>query len=193
MEDRGTDDPRTAEEFGERMDEYRPKVLRVCRRIIYDSLLAEDAAQNTLFRAWLRFDQFQGRSSFLTWLTRIAMNECTMALRKLQKNRLEISLEELPSERFLRDPSRDALSLLVSKELVDTVNRTMSIMPERWRVVMTLCDIEEKSIAELVVILGSPEGTIKAQASRARQGFRQRFEGLGGRDNNVKTSARENY
>ena len=79
--------------FNQLMEKYEQQIYRVARNITKNHEDAEDVTQSTFFKAYAKLNQFQGNSKFSTWLTRIAVNESLMCLRKHKQNNT-VSIDE---------------------------------------------------------------------------------------------------
>lgn len=155
------------------------RLLVVAQRITGQSADAHDAVQEALLSAYRNLAQFDGRSKLSTWLHRITVNAALMRVRS-RGRRPERSLEPLlPSFRedghHLQHPS--GWKSLPSEELERSetrqlVRRLISELPESYRTVLLLRDIEELDTAETATALGVSEGVVKTRLHRARQALR---------------------
>lgn len=163
------------------------RMLSVCRRILRNDEEAKDAVQEAFVSAFRGISNFEGTSLLGTWLHRIAVNASLMRLRS-KKRRPEEPIEELlPTFRDdgharvePRDFSPSALQLVESRETRDFVRACIDRLPEMYRVVLLLRDIEEMDTSEAAEILGVSEGVVKVRLHRARHALRRllgnRFE-----------------
>lgn len=138
------------------------------------SSAAEDAAQEVFLKAYDRLKDFRRDSAFSTWLYRVASNHCLDALRREGRRRSE-SLEELtereaPSlQRLLVDP-QDSVRSFEDAELVRAV---LGRLPEDYRLILTLREMEGMEYKELMAALGCSMDSVKAKLQRARKLFRE--------------------
>ncbi len=157
-------------------------LIRPCERPIYLLLVsllkneaeAEDAAQETSIKAYLNLRNFRGDSQFRTWVLSIARNEGLGRLRKLGARR-EDSLDAGADEQTgdftpailtsWREVPADALE---RKELGALLRKAVNGLPEIYRNVVLLRDIEEMDVKETAVALGISEGAVKVRLHRAR-------------------------
>ncbi len=146
--------PETVERL---MEEYGDGVLRQCLLMLGDRAQAEDAAQETFFRAWKSYGDFRGMSSEKTWLTAIAANVCRSLLRSpWTRRRVDLSfLKERPAE--------------AGEAPDDTVLRAVLSLPDKYRQVVVLYYYRECSTQEIAQILGLPRGTVSVRLKRARE------------------------
>ena len=135
---------------------------------------AEDAAQEALINAYRHLDSFRAEAKFSTWLTMIAINEGRKRLRKA-KGAAEQSIEEWQEEKegdftpaALTDWREIPLEALERKELREALQKAVAELPNIYRQVFTLRDLEEFNIAETAEALGLPAGVVKVRLHRAR-------------------------
>ena len=138
-------------------------------------MLAEDAAQETFFKAYQALPAFRGQSAFSTWLYRIASNHCLDLLRKRQREQTE-SWEALVEEsgeqiQELRTTPHDPKTALANTELVQ---RALAQLSPDYRLILTLREIEGLSYEELAEALHCSLDAIKARLRRARQELLER-------------------
>lgn len=163
------------------------RMLSVCRRILRSDEDARDAVQEAFVSAFRAIRAFEGTCQLGTWLHRIAVNASLMRLRS-RKRRPEESIDDmLPafSENGHaavepRDWSPSALQMVEKRETRDFVRDCIDRLPEMYRTVLLLRDIEELDTAEAALVLGVTEGVVKVRLHRARHALRkllsERFE-----------------
>ena len=165
--------------FARLLGEHGGRMLAVARRLVRDEEDARDAVQEAFVSAFRSLDRFEGGSRISTWLHRIVVNCCLMRLRGRQR-RPEESIEEL-LPRFAEDghqlpPSVDwsepVDELLRRKEICALVRASIDRLPESFRTVLVLRDIEELSTNEAAGLLGITENALKIRLHRARQALR---------------------
>jgi RNA polymerase sigma-70 factor (ECF subfamily) len=158
------------------------ELIRPCERAIYFLLLsllrnegeAEDAAQETVIKVYVNLRNFRGDSQFRTWVLSIARNEGLGRLRK-QASRREDSLDAETDERtgdytpaILTSWREVPFEALERKELGALLRQAVEGLPEIYRNVVLLRDIEEMDVRETAVALGITEGAVKVRLHRAR-------------------------
>lgn len=156
------------------------RMLSVCRRILRNDEDARDAVQEAFVSAFRGISNFEGTSQLGTWLHRIAVNASLMRLRS-RKRRPEQSIEELlPSFKDdgharidPQDWSPSALQLVETRETREFVRNCIDRLPEAYRVVLILRDIEELDTLETAGVLGVTEGVVKVRLHRARHALRR--------------------
>ena len=141
------------EAFAELMALYRPKIFQGCLGILHERSLAEDATQESFIRAFNRLDSFEERSSFYTWVWRIAHNVAIDTLKK-EKQHCEIQEEQLAGKAESSDEALQAL---------------LPLLPTKHRRVFQLFYIEGLSQKEIAQKLQLPYGTIRSRLHYARK------------------------
>jgi RNA polymerase sigma-70 factor (ECF subfamily) len=158
---------------------YSHRLLVVARRILRNEEDARDAVQEAFLSAFKQLGSFQGRSLLGTWLHRIVVNAALTRLRSLQRHP-ERSIEDLlphfgEGEHQLDPPvpwQAAPESALQHQETRELVQRCINELPETYRVVLLLRDIEELPTEETAQILGTSSGVVKTRLHRARQALR---------------------
>jgi RNA polymerase sigma-70 factor (ECF subfamily) len=159
--------------FGELCERHMKQVCCVTRRIIRNREDAEDAAQECFLSAFVHLNDFDGRSQFATWLTRIAINAALMNLRKNRGAR-EVPMDEPnPSfesvaQREFRFDAPDPEESCSLRERKRIVVSAISGLRPRARNVVELIHLQEHSIRETAQILGISTGAAKARMFHAR-------------------------
>jgi len=165
------------------MEQNNRRLYRVARAVMKDDTEAEDVVQETYLRAFFNLSKFRGESSLSTWLTRIVLNE---ALGRKRKQRAMMTLEtvetaqetsaqiiKFPAMTTETDPERSA----AQHEIRKLLERAMDALPEPFRVVFVMRDVEEISIEEAAIHLGIRPETVKTRLYRARRLLRQSLGG----------------
>jgi len=158
---------------------YCGRMLIVARRILGNEEDARDAVQDAFLSAFKDIGSFAGRSRLGTWLHRIAVNAALMRRRGKQRHP-ERSIEELlphfgEGEHQLDPPApwKDTSELLAQQqESRVLVQRCIDQLPETYRTVLLLRDIEELDTEETARLLGTSPGVVKTRLHRARQALR---------------------
>jgi len=159
--------------FGELCERHMKQVSCVTRRIIRNREDAEDAAQECFLNAFVHLRDFDGRSQFATWLTRIAINSALMKLRKNRRAR-EVPIDEptpssepVAQREFPHDAPdpEESCSLRERKRIV--VSAISGLRP-RARDVVELIHLQEHSITETAQILGISTAAVKTRMFHAK-------------------------
>ena len=146
-------------------------LYRVARRMGGSAEQAEDLVQTTLIKAYQAWDRFDGRH-LRSWLIRILRNEFLMTVRSA---RPEVSLDEPEAPEVSQEPF---WSDLAWKLQADQVMVALEALPETYRIVVQLCDVEQLSYEEAAEAMDCPVGTIRSRLFRARAMLRDRLAGV---------------
>jgi RNA polymerase sigma-70 factor, ECF subfamily len=165
---------------------YQRRIERLIGRMVRDTDLVQDIAQETFIRAYRALPQFRGDSAFYTWLYRIAVNTAKKALLELKRDPLvtETALgaggdddETSRVENELTDgETPDAV--LASKEIAAAVNSAIEALSEDLRQAVTLRELEGLSYEEISVVMNCPIGTVRSRIFRAREAIAARLRPL---------------
>jgi RNA polymerase sigma-70 factor (ECF subfamily) len=158
------------------------RLLATARRLLRNEEDARDAVQSAFIRAFQSLGRFRQESRLSTWLHRILVNEALMRLRSRKSS--EESIDDLlPSfqedghqVRETADWSDLADKSLERAETAEMVNRLIEQLPESYRTVLVLRDIEGMSNAEIAEMLGISTNLVKVRLHRARQALRTLIE-----------------
>lgn len=172
--------------YGLLVIKYQRRIERLIGRMVRDSDLVEDIAQETFIRAYRALHQFRGDAQFYTWLYRIAVNTAKKALVDMRRNPVisenamrsggdddetsfidnELTSEETPE------------TILAAKEIAATVNAAMASLPEDLRQAVTLREIEGMSYEEIAEVMQCPIGTVRSRIFRAREAISAKVKPL---------------
>ncbi len=168
---------RTGDElaFQEIVRRYRNLITNFVYRMLNDYDRAVDLAQETFVRVYMNAERYQANYSFSTYIYRIASNLAISELRQRKRRRMvpiptffsdkdgyEVEID-LPDSRQTR-----ADEAMIENERRQAVSRAISSLPEKYRTVVVLRDIEGKSYEEISAVLGLSDGTVKSRINRAR-------------------------
>ncbi len=173
--------PDLASEFEAAVLPLREELRRAAFRLTHSLESAEDLVQETLVHAYRGFSQFRRGTNLKAWLMRIMLNLFISHYRHQQRTVPTVSLEGLLEElelteegsNFLLDESVSPEEIVMSRVMDDEVAKALEKLPEPFREVVILCDIEGLSYAEVAEALGIPIGTVRSRLSRARETLRQ--------------------
>jgi len=167
--------------FHELIRPYERMVYLTLFSIVKNETEAEDGAQETVISAYRHLASFRGDAKFSTWLTTIAINEGRKRLRKA-KGAAEESIEEEVeahegdySPAPLTDWREIPLEALERKELREALQVAVAELPDIYRQVFTLRDLEELNVEETAQALGITTGTVKVRLHRARMLLQKRL------------------
>jgi RNA polymerase sigma-70 factor, ECF subfamily len=156
---------------------YSGRLLLVARRILTNEEDARDAVQDAFLSAFKGIARFEGRSRIGTWLHRIVVN-AALSRRRSRQRRPELSIEDLlphfgEGEHQIDPPTPwKATTILQQQELRELVQGCISRLPETYRIVLLLRDIEGLSTEETAQMLETTIGVVKTRLHRARQALR---------------------
>jgi len=151
------------------------RLFRAAWSIVRDRNEAEEAVQSAYLKAFDKIGEFAGRSSLSTWLTRIAINEALGRLRSARRRRAALEAQGVT----LIDQYREALmrgsetpspdSSLAREQLRQLLERAVAALPEGFRTVFVLREVEGLSVEETAAALDLPPATVKTRFFRARR------------------------
>jgi RNA polymerase sigma-70 factor, ECF subfamily len=160
--------------FAELIGPSRERVYRLALRITRNTEDAEDVQQETLLKVHRKLGQFEGRSRLTTWISRIAINEALMCLRKRRsafylplEETLQPAEESAASEDF-QSPIEGPEAAYSRKELRELLKQAMERLRPAYRVVFLLRAVEQLSTGETAKLLQISASAVKARMRRAR-------------------------
>ncbi len=157
------------------MRRYNQRLFRIARTMLRDDDEAEDVIQDAYVRAYASLHQFAGKAQFSTWLAKIAINEASRRLRKRKR------IWELPAGRDGEDQTMDAMKSsdpdpeeqALRGQAASLLERAVDALPDLYRYVFVLREIEDMSTAETANCLDLTEEAVKVRLLRARQLLRK--------------------
>lgn len=171
------------EAFGLLVSKYQRKLGRLLSRLIRDPAEVEDVAQEAFIKAYRALPSFRGESAFYTWLYRIGINTAKNFL--VSQGRRAPTATEFDSEeaesfdegdqlRDINTPER----MLQSRQIGETVNSAMEMLPDELRTAIVLREIEGLSYEEIASIMDCPIGTVRSRIFRAREAIAEKLRPL---------------
>lgn len=153
------------------------RLFRVARAVLRNDVEAEDVVQAAYVRAFTSLDSFRGEAAFSTWLTRIALNEA-LGRKRRQKNHVEVEMlddgpqggEVIPFPLSLAPQSPESES--GRAEMRALLEECIDALPEPFRLVLVMRDLEDLSTEETANYLGIKPQTVKTRLFRARKQIR---------------------
>lgn len=161
--------------FAELVSRYQDRVYNTCYRMCHNQADALDLTQATFLRALESLGQYEARSSFYTWLFRIAVN-LTISERRARQRRPAAALEQADPEGAGGGPAGRAAEVsdrLEQCELRARVERALAQLDEEFRAAVILKDIEDMDYASIAEVLDVPVGTVKSRIHRGRLMLRE--------------------
>jgi RNA polymerase sigma-70 factor (ECF subfamily) len=152
---------------------HERSVYMMALSLLHNEADAEDAAQEAFLKAYRNLASFRGDSKFGTWLISITLNEARSRLRRKSNIKTQ-SLDEPPDEEghlspaLLRDWREIPSEALERQELRDVLRQAVTALPDIYREVFVLRDMEELNIAETAETLGISTASVKVRLHRAR-------------------------
>src|ERR1044072_4980673 len=145
---------------------YNQRLYRIGMSILENEAEAEDAMQTAYINAYEHLSGFEQRSSFGTWLTRIMLNQCYE-----QKRKSKQVLVNLEPDNFVT--MNTAVNELANKELSGALQQAVAKLPEKYRLVFVLREIEDLSVRETSAALNIEESNVKVRLNRAKTMLRE--------------------
>jgi RNA polymerase sigma-70 factor, ECF subfamily len=153
-------------------DQHVERVYRLAFRLTGDPDLAADCTQETFIRVFDRLETFRGEAALSTWITSVAYSVVFNGLRKARRS----SDREVALDERLERPSRP----VADPDLKAGLTRAIDALPDGYRTVFVMHDVEGYTHGEIATALGIQEGTSKAQLSRARAKLRTALAAFAG-------------
>lgn len=163
-------------------ERYHGKVYNLAMSILKNESDAEEVAQNVFLTVFRKADTFKGNSALYSWIYRICVNACLMRLREKRRSET-VSIEEFmpvftedgmhtgPMDDWSKEVERKALN----KELGQMIRKFTALLPEKYRVVFILSDVEGLSNEETARVLNLTVPAVKSRLHRARLYLRERL------------------
>lgn len=145
---------------------HNQRLYRVGMAVLANDAEVEDAMQTAYINAFEHLAQFEKRSSFATWLTRIMLNQCYE-----QKRRRLLSRNNTDDPQNLTNMKTPA-NILAQKELSGVLERAIGALPEKYRLVFVLREMEDLSVRETSEALNIGEPNVKVRLNRAKSMLR---------------------
>lgn len=163
------------EAFEELVRKYQPKVFSMAMSFTRNRQAADDLAQEVFLKAYLALPRFHGRSEFGTWLYRISVNHIKDFLRKKGRAK-EVSLEDVREISFSdREQAERAEEEREIEARRTIVRKLVEGLPEKYRIILTLRDVQGLAYEEISRILKLSPGTVDSRLHRARRMLRVRL------------------
>ena len=159
--------------FGKLIEKYKRPIFNLAYRMLLSEEEAEDAFQETFFKAYKSLDKYKINYSFFTWLYTVALNVCRNRRKKKWRYHFFSINEPLGDDEKLTWQVSDLKLapdvLLERKQEMALVSEAINTLPEKYRVVIVLRYLEDMSYLEISEVVGLPLGTIKTQIHRGRK------------------------
>lgn len=156
---------------------YNSFLYKIGRAYHYNHQDTEDLMQETYISAYKNLNKFENRASFKTWFTRIMLNQCYHKKHKLSFQR-EVSSDDLQNNKtnIMFQQTINNQNITLNKELGRVLENAIHEIPEDYRIVFTLRELNGLSIAETSECLNISESNVKVRLSRAKSMLRKEIE-----------------
>lgn len=169
--------------FRELVRRYQGKVYALALRLTSNQADAQEVLQDTFLSVYRKIETFRGDSAFSSWLYRITANAALMKIRS-RGNRRDVPLDDVLSavegQPYIptmgRDWSEDAERVAINRQLAQQIGAAVEKLPEKYRVVFLLREVEGLPTQEVADALGLSTPTVKTRLHRARLFLRQELE-----------------
>jgi RNA polymerase sigma-70 factor (ECF subfamily) len=162
------------EAFSELVRRYKGRIFRLASRYVHDEIQLDDVCQEVFIKAYQNLSKFRGDAPFEHWLTKIAVNTCYDTLRKQARRPDDVPLDSVSYE--IGAPAGEK-----GEDAWQVLKRALSKLRADERLVLTLLNLEEKSIRETAALTGWSEANVKVRAFRARKELKRILEENDGR------------
>jgi RNA polymerase sigma-70 factor (ECF subfamily) len=160
---------------------YQRRVSRLVSRFVRSDSEVEDIVQESFIKAYRALGSFRGDSAFYTWLYRIAVNTAKNYLVAASKRPISLTQfeknddDDFEEDHFMSDAATPE-SELITKQIAETVNKTMNELPVDLREAIMLREIEGMSYEDIADSMGCPIGTVRSRIFRAREAISQKIK-----------------
>jgi len=166
--------------FERLMRQYNQRLFRVARSILRDDADAEDALQDAYVQAYRKLDEFRGEAELSTWLTRIVINQALMRARKRKRDQVIVPFEtragSAPELEVADDMAESPSDAAMRGEMRKVLEQRIDELPEAFRTVFVMREVEEMTARETADALGIPEATVRTRLFRARALLREALD-----------------
>jgi RNA polymerase sigma-70 factor, ECF subfamily len=165
--------------FAALMRRYNRRLYRTARAILKDDAAAEDAVQEAYVAAFHHLGEFRGDAQLSTWLTRIVVNQALQALRRTRREQVVVLFDEPPAERDDGDDLPHSLApgtpekTMLRAEMRRLIERKIDELPDGYRTVFVMREVEDLTVEETAAALGIPEATVRSRLFRAKARLRE--------------------
>ena len=169
----------SVDEFAVLVRRHQAQVFSIVHRYERDAQKVEDLAQETFLKAWRFLERFDGRAPFAHWLSKIALRVALDHLRKQKRLRPEVALEDLGESAldWLRNPDEE--QEIEARQAAELLERAMRELSPEDRQVITLLELEGRSVKEICALTGFSNPAVRVRAYRARGRLKKALMKLG--------------
>jgi RNA polymerase sigma-70 factor, ECF subfamily len=174
------------EAFEHLVIKYQDRIFHLAYRFMNNREEAEELSQEIFVKVFRQLGKFRGEALFSTWLFQVATNHCKNRLKYLQRRKAAlhdsinapIRTEEGEVERSIPDDTRVPEDLVEREQIRRMVREKIAALPEDFRTVLIMRDIQGMSYEEIATALGTAEGTVKSRLHRARSELKERLKSV---------------
>ncbi len=170
---------RDTEAFAVLMRRHNRRLFRTARAILKDDAAAEDALQEAYLACYHHADRFRGDANVATWLTRIVVNEALQTMRRTRRRGIVVPIDMHDDTLPPAEATADAVdvnepeSAAMRAELRALIERKIDDLPDAFRSVFVLREVEEMTAEEVARCLDVPEATVRTRLFRAKARLRE--------------------
>lgn len=157
------------------MRRYNQRLYRISRSVLQNDGEAEDVMQDAYVRAYEHLYQFAGKAAFATWLTRIALHEALARKRRRQRTEELDAYQEARGDSMpiFKSSQPDPEAMTAQSQLGGLLESAIEALPEAYRVIVIMREVEEMGVAETASTLGVSEAVVKTRLHRAHAMLRR--------------------
>lgn len=163
--------------FAALVERHQNRVFQFVFSLIRNRQDAEDVTQDAFVGAFRKLDSFEGRSTFFTWLRRLAYNACIDHLRKQKSRKSDLSTPD--TSHLVAPQSANPMNRFEERETIDAVRSAIDQLPEEQRSIACMRDIDGMDYSEIASVLDIPIGTVRSRLHRARLELKSILERAG--------------
>lgn len=164
------------EAFAELVRRHKRKVFSIAARFVRNNNELDDVCQEIFMKAYQNMGKYRAEAPFEHWISRIAVNACYDELRRQRRRQDEVSFDDVAFS--LKDPEAEESP---GNEAWETLRRALAQLRPEERLVVTLLNLEERSVTEISGLTGWSESNVKVRAFRARKELKKILEGVDGK------------
>jgi RNA polymerase sigma-70 factor, ECF subfamily len=162
-------------EFGAIYQEHSQSIYYLALRFLGDPTQAEDATHDVFLKAYRKMDQFRGESGVRTWLYRITINHCQNLAQTWHKRHIFSNADDAVWE-TAGTTGDSPLRVLEIKELGQRIQKTLSVLPEEYRLLLLLVADQQLSYHEMGALTNQTADAVRGKLHRARKAFAAAFQ-----------------
>lgn len=148
------------------VDKYQNLIFNVVKRVLHEQMDSEDVCQEVFIKIYRGIGTFKHKSKLSTWIAKIAY---FTALNYFEQNKKKYIYDDLENSIITESDTDLPDEILIKKNVTEYINKVIALLPDQYRLIITLYHLEEFSIQEIHDVTGIPEGTIKNYLFRARK------------------------